>query len=180
MKMRKKTKKEKTLIKNREYVYSVACVLLIIDQLLKLLVRSRVPLLEEIEVIPGFFSIYHVENSGAAFSLFSGATIVLIILSVLVLAFLHYFVLTDEKMTKWRIFSLGIVIGGIVGNLVDRILYGAVVDYLSFDIFGYGFPVFNIADIGITIGFIILAINILRRDGNEFRDTSNKQRGEEN
>ena len=83
-------------------------------------------------------------------------------------------------MTKWRIFSLGIVIGGIVGNLVDRILYGAVVDYLSFDIFGYGFPVFNIADIGITIGFIILAINILRRDGNEFRDTSNKQRGEEN
>ena len=178
--MKRKTKKEKMLLKNREYVYSIACVWLMLDQLIKLLVRTKIPLLEEIDVIPGFFSIYHVENKGAAFSLFSGATIVLIILSVLVLAFLHYYVLTEEKMTKWRIFGLGIVIGGIVGNLIDRILYGAVVDYLSFDIFGYGFPVFNIADIGITVGFVILAINILRRDGNEFRDTGDKRSREEN
>ena len=177
--MRRKTKAQKTLIKNREYVYSVACVLLIIDQLLKLLVRSKVELLDEIEVIPNFFSIYHIENTGGAFSLFSGATIVLIILSVLILAFLHYFVLTDEVMTKWRIFGLGIVIGGIVGNLVDRLLYGAVVDFLSFDFFGYEFPVFNIADIGITVGFVILAIGILRRDGNEFLDRSKRRdRGE--
>lgn len=177
--MRRKTKVEKTLIKNRECVYSVACVLLIIDQLLKLLVRSKVELLDEIEVIPNFFSIYHIENTGGAFSLFSGATIVLIVLSVLVLAFLHYFVLIDEAMTKWRIFGLGIVIGGILGNLVDRLLYGAVVDFLSFDLFGYGFPVFNIADIGITVGFVILAIGILRRDGNEFLDRSKRRdRGE--
>ena len=177
--MRRKTKAKKTLIKNRECVYSVACVLLIIDQVLKLLVRSKVELLDEIEVIPSFFSIYHIENTGGAFSLFSGATIVLIVLSVLVLAFLHYFVLTDEAMTKWRIFGLGIVIGGILGNLVDRLLYGAVVDFLSFDLFGYGFPVFNIADIGITVGFVILAIGILRRDGNEFLDRSKRRdRGE--
>ena len=162
--MKRKTKKEKMLLKNREYVYSIACVWLMLDQLIKLLVRSKIPLLEEIDVIPGFFSIYHVENKGG----------------VLVLAFLHYYVLTEEKMTKWRIFGLGIVIGGIVGNLIDRILYGAVVDYLSFDIFGYGFPVFNIADIGITVGFVILAINILRRDGNEFRDTGDKRSREEN
>ena len=177
--MRRKTKAQKTLIKNRKYVYSVACVLLIIDQVLKLLVRSKVELLDEIEVIPNFFSIYHIENTGGAFSLFSGATIVLIILSILVLAFLHYYVLTDEVMTKWRIFGLGIVIGGILGNLVDRLLYGAVVDFLSFDLFGYGFPVFNIADIGITVGFVILAIGILRRDGNEFLDRSKRRdRGE--
>ena len=177
--MRRKTKAQKTLIKNREYVYSVACVLLIIDQVLKLLVRSKIELLDEIEVIPSFFSIYHIENTGGAFSLFSGATIVLIVLSVLVLAFLHYFVLTDEAMIKWRIFGLGIVIGGILGNLVDRLLYGAVVDFLSFDLFGYGFPVFNIADIGITVGFVILAIGILRRDGNEFLHRSKRRdRGE--
>ena len=94
--------------------------------------------------------------------------------------FLHYYVLTEEKMTKWRIFSLGIIIGGILGNLIDRILYGAVVDYLSFDLFGYGFPVFNIADVGITIGFVLLAINILRRDSNEFLETSRDKRREEN
>ena len=63
---------------------------------------------------------------------------------------------------------------------VDRILYGAVVDYLSFNFFGYGFPVFNIADIGITLGFIILAIGILRRDSNEFLETSRDKRREEN
>lgn len=172
--MRRRTKREKMLLKNREYVYSVACVWLIIDQLVKLIVRSKVSLLEEISVIPGFFSIFYIENKGAAFSFFSGATIVLIVLSILVLAFLHYYVLTEEKMTKWRVFGLGIVIGGVVGNLIDRIMYGAVIDYLSFDIFGYEFPVFNIADIGITVGFVILAINILRRDGNEFRDKSGK------
>lgn len=172
--MKRRTKREKMLLKNREYVYSVACVWLIIDQLVKLIVRSKVSLLEEISVIPGFFSIFYIENKGAAFSFFSGATIVLIVLSILVLAFLHYYVLTEEKMTKWRVFGLGIVIGGVVGNLIDRIMYGAVIDYLSFDIFGYEFPVFNIADIGITVGFVILAINILRRDGNEFRDKSGK------
>lgn len=178
--MQKKTKKSERLLKNREGIYSVAAILLIFDQLIKLLVRSKVSLMEEISVIPGFFSIYHLENTGGAFSIFSGATIVLIVLSVLVLAFIHCYVITDEKMTKWRIFGLGIVIGGIVGNLVDRLLYGAVVDYLSFNIFGYEFPVFNLADVGITIGFLILAINILRRDVNEFRDKSRDGRGEEN
>lgn len=178
--MKRKIKKNEVKMTNRDWVYSVACTLLIIDQGLKLLIRSKVPLLEEVEVIPGFFSIYHIENKGAAFSLFSGATIVLIILSVLAVAFLHYYVLTEEKMTKWRIFSLGIIIGGILGNLIDRILYGAVVDYLSFDLFGYGFPVFNIADVGITIGFVLLAINILRRDSNEFKDTSTNRTGNKN
>lgn len=176
----RKRKKNKMLLKNREQVYSVACVLLMFDQLIKLLVRSRMSLMEEIEVIPNFFSIYYIENSGGAFSLFSGATIVLIVLSVLVLAFIHYYVVTDEKMTKWRTFGLGIVIGGIVGNLIDRILYGVVIDYLSFDFFGYGFPVFNLADIGITVGFLILVVNILRRDSNEFLDKGGNRKREEN
>ena len=124
--MIKKIKKTGRLLKNREAVYSVACVLLMIDQLVKLLVRSKISLMDEITVIPNFFSLYHIENTGAAFSLFSGATIILIVLSVLVLAFLHFYVLSDEVMTKWKKVGLGIVIGGIIGNLIDRILYGAV------------------------------------------------------
>lgn len=173
--MIKKIKKTGRLLKNRESVYSVACVLLMIDQLVKLLVRSKISLMDEITVIPNFFSLYHIENTGAAFSLFSGATIILIVLSVLVLAFLHFYVLSDEVMTKWKKVGLGIVIGGIIGNLIDRILYGAVVDYLAFSFFGYSFPVFNIADIGITVGFLILVIDIFRSDYNEFRDRSNRK-----
>lgn len=174
--MIKKIKKTGRLLKNREAVYSVACVLLMIDQLVKLFVRSKISLMDKITVIPNFFSLYHIENTGAAFSLFSGATIILIVLSVLVLAFLHFYVLSDEVMTKWKKFGLGIVIGGIIGNLIDRILYGAVVDYLAFSFFGYSFPVFNIADIGITVGFLILVIDIFRSDYNEFRDRSNRKR----
>ena len=156
----RKTKKNKMLLKNREQVYSVACVLLMFDQLIKLLVRSRMSLMEEIEVIPNFFSIYYIENSGGAFSLFSGATIVLIVLSMLVLAFIHYYVVTDEKMTKWRTFGLGIVIGGIVGNLIDRIVLGYVRDFIDFIIFGYNFPIFNVADMAITIGMALVILEI--------------------
>lgn len=173
--MIKKIKKADRLLKNRESIYSIACVLLMVDQLVKLLVRSKISLMDEITVIPNFFSLHYIENTGAAFSLFSGATIILIVLSVLVLAFLHFYVLSDEVMTKWKKFGLGIVIGGIIGNLIDRILYGAVVDYLAFSFWGYSFPVFNIADIGITVGFLILVIDVFRSDDNEFRDRSNRK-----
>ena len=162
--------KSKLLLKNREWIYSVACVLLMIDQVIKIIVRTYMDLHDEISIIPNFFSIYYIENTGGAFSLFSGATILLIVLSILVLAFLHVYVITDEEMTKWRKFGLGILIGGVIGNLVDRLLYGAVVDYLSFSLFGYNFPIFNIADIGIVLGFLVLALNILRRDIYEFRN----------
>lgn len=174
--MNKKSKLSQELIKNREKVYSVACILLIVDQLVKLLIRSKMSLMDEIVIIPHFFSLYYVENTGAAFSLFSGATVVLVVLGIGVLAFLHLCVLSDEVMHKWKKIGLGMVIGGIVGNLVDRILYGAVIDYLSFDFFGYSFPIFNIADIGITIGFLILVIDIFRGDDNEFRNRSNRKR----
>lgn len=162
--------KSKLLLKNREWIYSVACVVLMIDQVIKIIVRTYMDLHDEISIIPNFFSIYYIENTGGAFSLFSGATILLIVLSILVLAFLHVYVITDEEMTKWRKFGLGILIGGVIGNLVDRLLYGAVVDYLSFSLFGYNFPIFNIADIGIVLGFFVLALNILRRDIYEFRN----------
>lgn len=173
--MMSKSKLNKQLIKNREKVYSVACVLLIIDQLVKLLIRSKMSLMDEFVIIPHFFSLYYVENTGAAFSLFSGATIILIVLGICVLAFLHLYVLSDEVMNKWKKIGLGMVIGGIIGNLVDRILYSTVIDYLSFDFWGYSFPIFNIADIGITIGFLILVIDIFRGDGNEYRNRSNRK-----
>ena len=85
----------------------------------------------------------------------------LIVLSILVLAFLHYYVLTEEKMTKWRVFGLGIVIGGVVGNLIDRIVLGYVRDFIDFVIFNYNFPIFNIADIAVVIGVILIIFEII-------------------
>ena len=68
------------------------------------------------------------------------------------------------------------IMGGLVGNLIDRLLYGYVVDYLSFDIFGYSFAVFNIADIGIVLGVIILFIDIIRSEIYERRSRSRKSK----
>lgn len=172
--MRRKIKRGPLLLKNREIIYSVACVLLMIDQVVKLLVRSNISLMDEIIVIPNFFSLYYIENTGAAFSIFSGAVVILIVFSLLVLAFLHFYMISDNTMSYLRKVGLGVIIGGIIGNLVDRILYGAVIDYLSFQFFGYHFPVFNIADIGITVGFLILVIDVFRSDVHEFRNRSNR------
>ena len=67
-------------------------------------------------------------------------------------------------ITTLHIISLGIMIGGIIGNLFDRIIYESVIDYLSFEIFNYNFPVFNLADIGITIGAVLLIIALTKEE----------------
>ena len=161
-------------MKNKEKVYSIAAILLIIDQFVKLLVRTKMKVLTEIKIIPNFFSIYYVENKGAAFSILNGKTYIFIIVA-LVLLFLIDRYLKEEKFTKLSIISLGMIIGGIVGNLIDRLLYHSVIDYLSFNIFGYNFPIFNIADIGITVGCFLYIIELIRRSINENKSRSRKK-----
>lgn len=157
-------------MKNREKIYSIACILFMIDQFIKICVKSNMKLLEEIKVIPKFFSIYYVENKGAAFSIFTGWTFVLIIISFISLYILDRYIKKEINFSKLKILSIGFIIGGIVGNLVDRIFYGSVIDYLSFNLFRYSAPIFNVADIGITVGAFMLIIDIVRSDINEYRD----------
>ena len=153
------------MMKNKEKIYSIACILLMIDQFIKVCVRSNMKLFEEIKIIPKFFSIYYVENKGAAFSIFVGWTFILIIISFISLYVLDRYIKKEINFSKLKILSIGFIIGGIVGNLVDRIFYGSVIDYLSFNLFGYSAPIFNVADIGITVGSIILVISLLFEKG---------------
>ena len=162
-------------MKDKEKVYSVAAILLIIDQLVKLLIKTKMKLLTEIIIIPNFFSIYYVENRGAAFSILNGKVYIFIIVAFILLFLLDRY-LKEEKFNKLSIISLGIIIGGIVGNLIDRLLYHSVIDYLSFNIFGYNFAVFNIADIGITVGCFLYIIELIRRSINENKSRSRKKR----
>ncbi|MBR2246691.1 MAG: signal peptidase II [Bacilli bacterium] len=161
-------------MKNKEKVYSVAAILLIIDQFVKLLIKTKMKVLTEIKIIPNFFSIYYVKNKGAAFSILNGKTYIFIIVAILLLFLIDRY-LKEEKFTKLSIISLGMIIGGIVGNLIDRLLYHSVIDYLSFNIFGYNFPVFNIADIGITVGCLLYIIELIRRSINESKSRSRKK-----
>ena len=151
-------------IKNKEKIYCIVAILLMIDQFIKLIIKNNLKLFEEIKVIPKFFSIYYLENDGAAFSILGGRTFILIIVGIIALILFDKFISNNDKLSNVEVISFGMVMAGIVGNLIDRCLYGSVIDYLSFNIFNYNFPVFNFADICITIGALLMLIDIMRRD----------------
>lgn len=153
--------------KNREKIYSITIIFLMIDQIIKLIVKNNMNLHQEISVIPNFFSLYYIENKGAAFSIFNDQTTFLIITTTLFLIIMNHYIKTEKKFTKLSIISLGILLGGMFGNLIDRILYSGVIDYLSFTIFNYNFPIFNFADIGITLGTFLLVINFIKEEKND-------------
>ncbi|MBQ8131834.1 MAG: signal peptidase II [Bacilli bacterium] len=152
--------------KSTRKIYIIAIIFLALDQLTKIFVRTTLDLAKEISIIPNFFSFYYVENTGAAFSSFTGQTIFLILVSIFCLGLIIHLIQKEKNKTKLINISLGILLGGMIGNLIDRIIFQKVTDFLSFNIFGYRFPVFNVADIGITCGvalyLIISIINDLK------------------
>ena len=144
---------------------------LAIDQLSKVIVTSFLSLKESVSVIGNFFKITYVYNEGAAWGMLNGKTFLLIIVSFGALFYLSKEII-KYKENKMNIWGLGLLLGGILGNLLDRILYGYVRDFLDFRIFGYDFPIFNIADSAILIGVALLIIANNRGEKNE---SSSKQ-----
>ena len=129
------------------------------DQLTKHLVSSQLSLDEEAHVI-GPFSIHHVQNSGIAFGLFSSATPVVIVLTGLAVAWMVAFFARSGARHPVLPVSLGLVIGGSVSNLVDRVRLGHVTDFLDFTFW----PAFNLADIFIVVGVAVLLGAIVASD----------------
>ena len=148
-------------MKNKKLIYTFSMFFMLLDQLIKLIITKNMTIHQEITIIPKFFSLYYLENTGAAFSIFGNKTFLLIFISIICLIILKNYIKKLKRVTNLTIISLGIMIGGIIGNLFDRLIYSAVIDYLSFNLFGYSFPVFNLADIGITIGAILLIIDLI-------------------
>ncbi len=145
----------------KSFIYSISFIVLLLDQIIKLVVMNNMELHQEIKIIPNFFSLYYVENPGAAFSILGNQTLLLIIVSVVCLILIKEYIKKEKELSNLSIISLGMIIGGTIGNLFDRILYKAVIDYLAFDIFKYSFPVFNLADIAITVGAGLLLLSYL-------------------
>lgn len=142
----------------KEDIYKITAIVLILDQFIKFMINKFIDLNTKITVIPKVFSIFHVRNTGAAFSILENNTLLIIIISVIFIIVLDQYIKKEKKFNKLSILSLGMIMGGIFGNLMDRIIYHSVVDYLSF----FKFPIFNLADIGITIGAILLIISMLK------------------
>lgn len=142
-------------------IYIISIIVLLIDQMTKMIVMNNMLLGQEIKIIKKFFSLIYLTNTGAAFSTFENQRLFLIIVSLFCTALIVSLMQKEKNMTKLKILSFGILIGGMFSNLIDRVFYKHVVDFISFTILNYKFPVFNIADIGITIGvFLYLIINI--------------------
>ena len=159
-------------MKNKKVIYTIGMGFMLLDQLIKLIVTANMNLHEEIKLIPKFFSLYYIKNTGAAFSLFGNQTLFLILISLVCLIALKNYIKKLKNVTNLSIISLGLMTGGIIGNLFDRILYKSVIDYLSFNFFGYSFPVFNLADIGITVGAALLILDLIIEDNKKRRTTN--------
>ena len=124
-----------------------------------------------ITVIPNFFSLVFVTNTGAAWSIMQGNTLFLIILGIIAI-FSLIFVMPTIKESIWKSISFTMLYAGIIGNLLDRAIFHYVKDFLKFTIFGYEYPVFNFADIFIVVGAILLIVAAWKGD----IDEKNKRR----
>ena len=137
---------------------------IICDQLIKILITNNLVPYQYIDVIKNFITITHVHNTGAAFSILSDNVWLLIGISLIALVLIYYYILKKIVITKLNILIYSLLIGGIIGNLIDRIVHGYVIDYISVNIFGYHFPVFNLADIGIVVSVFLLFIKTFKEE----------------
>lgn len=143
-------------------IYTILFVCL--DQFSKLAISFFMNINESITIIPNFFKLTYVENTGAAFSIFTGFRFIFIIISIVALNLIYKFYIKDKELKKYETVIYSMLIGGIIGNMIDRIIYGHVIDFLSFKFINYEFAIFNIADSLIVVSVIILLIDSIRRE----------------
>lgn len=141
----------------------LSSIFLIIDILIKLLIKNILIVNESIKVINNFFYITYVKNTGAAWSILSGKQLFLIIFSIIIILMLIIYLFKKKEYSNFEIIGYSLLLSGAIGNLVDRVVYGYVIDYLNFYIFNYNFPIFNIADCCIVIGIMLLFIDTWRK-----------------
>lgn len=152
---------------NREVnmFYILILLLILIDQVSKYLVHTNLQTLGGISIIDGIFNLTYVENRGAAFGLMQGGQVFFIIATVLILIVGVYFVKKGRATSKFQEYFIAMIMSGAVGNLIDRIRLGYVIDFLDFEfIWSY---VFNFADIMVVVGTILLCLSIVFEKGGD-------------
>lgn len=163
--MKKTTSK---LSSGTNYIFTIGLILvvLLVDFYTKYIVRNDVRFIKGVPLIPNLLNLIYVKNEGAAFSMLSGYRIALIIISSLAIILGIYAITRLYRKNKIIILAVSMVIAGGIGNLIDRIFFGFVTDMISLSFFP---PVFNVADISVTLGCIILIIYIIAFDSSNER-----------
>src|SRR5436190_17406401 len=147
--------------------YGLSAAIFALDRITKQIIETRVSVFDTHTVIPGFFDIVHARNRGAAFSMFADSTspwrpVFLIGLSLAALVMVAGILRNSSRLDRVTAIGLSLILGGALGNVFDRIVSGAVTDFLDFYIRDLHWPAFNIADSAIVIGSGLLLISLLR------------------
>ncbi|MFO7262825.1 MAG: signal peptidase II [Bacillaceae bacterium G1] len=148
--------------------YGAALLILCLDQWTKKLVAEKMDLGESIPLIEHWLYLTSHRNAGAAFGILQGQRWLFIVVTVAVVAVIVYafWKMRHDEPLCW---SLSLILGGAVGNLLDRIRFGEVVDFIDVRIFGYHYPIFNVADSAVVIGGVLLALMLWRGGARETR-----------
>jgi len=147
-------------IQTKIYFLSLSIFIVLIDQLTKYLMFYNKKLFINKDFL--LFKIDFVKNFGAAFNIFSGSRVFLSLISIIFSILLIYLIFRKNTLNSFDLYSYSFILGGTIGNGIDRIYKGFVVDFINLNIIN--FPVFNIADISINIGFIFLLYNIFKNN----------------
>ena len=144
----------------------VAGFVVIFDQITKALILYNLPLHHSLSVIPGFFSLTHIHNPGGAFGFLANQSsgllnIFFLFISLLSILLLIYFYKNIPPTYPWLVTSLALILGGAIGNLIDRIRFGAVIDFLDCYVGTLHWPAFNVADSAISVGVTIILFYFL-------------------
>ncbi|MBM4298501.1 MAG: signal peptidase II [Deltaproteobacteria bacterium] len=146
--------------------------IVVVDQVTKLIVDRSMPLYHSIPIVDGFFNLTYVRNAGAAFGLFAGSAEIfrrpfLITVSIVAIGFTFNMLRRLHEDEKGLVTALAFILGGAVGNLIDRVFYGEVIDFLDCYLGSYHWPAFNVADSFITIGVGLTIYCLYRHKGED-------------
>jgi len=142
----------------------ISFLLILIDQAIKLVIINNLDINQVLVIINNFLMITHVINIGAAFSILQGKQIFLILFSIIFLIILGYILKKIKTYKNIDIIIYSLVISGIVGNLIDRIVHGYVIDFISFKFIDYYFPIFNLADSFIVVGCTLYIYKTIKEE----------------
>ena len=155
-----------TSIRSRIPELWIAAAIVVMDQATKALVKARLPLHDSVTVIPGFFDLTHVRNTGAAFGMlnsmqFAYKPAVMVVVALVALGAVASYALTLPQTQRIARYGLALILGGAAGNLIDRATLGYVVDFVDVYWRGVHFWAFNVADSAITVGVVLMLLDVL-------------------
>ena len=152
----------------KKYLCFVGVALLVValDQVTKMLVLKRMPLFKPIVIIPGFFNLIHVHNPGGAFGFLAqnGSAwrhwlfLIAVVFALIMILYFHH---RTPKTHPYLALGLSLIFGGAIGNFIDRLRLGEVVDFLDFYLLNHHYPTFNVADSAVTIGVGVFILHII-------------------